>query len=123
MICPNCKKEIADGSKFCPECGKAIQEEKVENINYFPKYSGEQEIYINAFSEFDLNGFKPTWSWVGFFWGAIWYCIKGMWAKGLLIIGLAIITGGTLGIPLWIYCGVFGKWDYYLWKSQKKQWW
>lgn len=26
MYCPNCGKEIADGSKFCPLCGATIQQ-------------------------------------------------------------------------------------------------
>ena len=29
MFCSKCGKEIADNSKFCPECGRAI-----ESINY-----------------------------------------------------------------------------------------
>lgn len=24
MVCPNCKKEISDGLRFCPECGAAL---------------------------------------------------------------------------------------------------
>jgi phage shock protein C len=26
MVCPNCQKEIADGSKFCYNCGARLQE-------------------------------------------------------------------------------------------------
>ncbi|MBR6512044.1 MAG: TIGR00266 family protein [Clostridia bacterium] len=32
MICPHCGKEIADGSKFCAECGKAIDEAPVVDV-------------------------------------------------------------------------------------------
>ncbi len=27
MLCPNCKKEIADGSQFCPECGTTLAQQ------------------------------------------------------------------------------------------------
>ena len=43
--------------------------------------------------------------------------------SALRIIRPLRISGGTLRLLLWIYCESFGKWDYYLWKSQKKQWW
>lgn len=80
--------------------------------------------YKNTFDEFDrIGGFIATWSWVGFFWGIIWYFIKGMWAKGLIMMGLILLTGGILGIPMWIYCGVFGKYDLYLWEMKHKQLW
>ncbi len=27
MLCPNCKKEIADGAQFCPECGANLSQQ------------------------------------------------------------------------------------------------
>ena len=33
MYCKYCRKEIADNSKFCPECGKQIQQEEIKNIS------------------------------------------------------------------------------------------
>ena len=32
MICPNCKKEISDDSKFCPFCGAPTAQEKEPTI-------------------------------------------------------------------------------------------
>ncbi|MGN0962062.1 MAG: zinc ribbon domain-containing protein, partial [Clostridia bacterium] len=31
MLCPNCKKEISDDSKFCGDCGKTLIAENVSN--------------------------------------------------------------------------------------------
>ena len=28
MICPNCKRNIPDDSKFCPDCGTPIEQKK-----------------------------------------------------------------------------------------------
>lgn len=42
MFCPNCGKEIKDGTKFCPYCGKptkavtAQQTQQAQNINVNP---------------------------------------------------------------------------------------
>lgn len=33
MYCKCCGKKIADNSKFCPECGKQIQQEEIKNIS------------------------------------------------------------------------------------------
>lgn len=83
----------------------------------------EKEVYQKVFLKFENGGFQPTWSWAGFLLGGIWYFVKGMWAKGLIIFAISILTGGILWIPMTLYCGVFGKYDYYLWKVKKKQLW
>lgn len=79
--------------------------------------------YEHTFEKFNKEGFFPTWSWCGFIFGFLWYLIKGMWAKGLLLMFLSLLTIGLAIIPIWIYCGIFGKWDYYLLKVKKKQMW
>ncbi len=30
MLCPNCKKEIAEGTQFCPECGANVSQPKAK---------------------------------------------------------------------------------------------
>lgn len=30
MICPHCNAQIPDGTKFCPECGKSLQEQPIK---------------------------------------------------------------------------------------------
>ena len=146
--CKYCGSEIAENINFCPKCGKQNVDRKVENPTcpkchnrylegtiYCPEdgetltdaivlsYKDEKDVYREAFSKFDKEGFGATWSWVGFFFAAIWYLVKGMWAKVLIMVGVLIVSGGILAIPLWLYCGICGKWDYYLWKVKKKQLW
>lgn len=31
MICPNCKKELADNANTCPQCGYSFIEKKIGN--------------------------------------------------------------------------------------------
>ena len=78
-----------------------------------------------AYPRFETNegGFVATWNWAAFFFGAIWYLVKGIWVKGLAICLVALLTHG-LAIPvLWVYCGVFGNWDHYLLKRLGSQLW
>lgn len=81
--------------------------------------------YEATFDKFNRNngGFVPTWNWAAFLFGGLWYLQKGIWAKGLIIILLALFSGG-IGIPvLWLYCAVFGNWDYYLVERTGTQFW
>ena len=40
MYCPNCGKQIPEGSKFCPECGMTLG---AEPANVMPSYSSEEQ--------------------------------------------------------------------------------
>ena len=86
---------------------------------YLPPY------YQLRFARFDAarGGFSATWNWPAFLFGCIWYLVKGMWAKALIIFALMVVTGGILAIPAWIYMGIAGNYDYYLLKRQNKQLW
>lgn len=81
--------------------------------------------YQHKFARIDAEGgsFVALWNWPAFLFGAFWYLFKGMWAKALLIFFVALLSGGLLGIPLWIYTGVAGTYDYYLLKRRQKQLW
>ncbi len=84
--------------------------------------------YVRKFKEFDESGFSYSWSWAGFFFLYLWYFIKGMWAKGLILLAFSfiifVLTNRMIFAPIvWLYCGIFGKWDYYLWKIKRKQLW
>lgn len=79
--------------------------------------------YRQRFQRFDAGLGVATWNWPSFLFGAIWYLTKGMWAKALLIFAVALVTGGVLAIPLWIYTGVMGNYDYWLKHRQGKQLW
>lgn len=40
------------------------------------------------FSGFKERGFNRSWNWPSFFFGPLWYISKGMWARGLIHMGL-----------------------------------
>jgi hypothetical protein len=73
--------------------------------------------------------FVPTWNWRAFVFGPLWYLRRGLYAKGLILLGLSVCPFFTLlvtvllsGVIL-VYCGVAGNWDDYLWKVKGTQWW
>lgn len=69
------------------------------------------------------GGFVATWNWAAFLFGALWYLVKGIWVKGLIMIAVSFFTAG-IAIPLlWIYCGLFGNWDYYLLREAGTHFW
>jgi hypothetical protein len=82
--------------------------------------------YQDVFTQFDndpATGLKLKFSWPPFLFGPIWYLSKGLWAKGLIYIAVALVSGGTLVIFAWIYSSIFGIYDYYLLKKFGKQLW
>lgn len=85
--------------------------------------TGLDVYYRERFAQFDRNGSTASWNWAAFLFGAFWYFSKGLWAKALLIIFVAFLSGGFLGIPLWIYGGVMGNYDYYLLRRKQQQLW
>jgi len=80
-------------------------------------------MYEREFSEFEKSGYKHTWSWVAFFWGIFWYFYKGLWAKALIMAAVCLLSFGMFALYVWIYCGVAGKYDLYLWQIKGKQLW
>lgn len=52
MYCPNCGKEIIDGSKFCSLCGKKIETAGNEN---FKEQRNVEEVVINAVTAEDIE--------------------------------------------------------------------
>jgi hypothetical protein len=75
------------------------------------------------------GGFVPTWNWQAFVFGPLWYLRRGLYAKGLVLLGLGMCPFFTLAVTLLlsgtvlVYCGVVGNWDDYLWKVRGTQWW
>lgn len=85
---------------------------------------GLSNYYCAKFRMFDAKGgnFQPSWNWLAFFFGAIWYACKGMWIRALIILALSIllsqVAGGLPGIFFWIYMAVKGNWDFYRYKAK-----
>jgi hypothetical protein len=75
------------------------------------------------------GGFVPTWNWRAFVFGPFWYFRRGLYAKGLVLLGLSVCPFFTLMATLFLslvvlaYCGLVGNWDDYLWKVKGTQWW
>ena len=75
------------------------------------------------------GAFVPTWNWRAFVFGPLWYLRRGLYAKGLVLLGMSVCPFFTLAITVLlggvvlVYCGVAGNWDDYLWKVKGTQWW
>ena len=73
--------------------------------------------------------FVPTWNWRAFCFGPLWYLKRGLYKKGLVLLGLTLFPLGTLAVTLTVslaalvYCGLVGNWDDYLWQVKRRQWW
>jgi hypothetical protein len=84
-----------------------------------------------AFAIFARHGgrFVPTWNWKAFVFGPLWYLRRGLYAKGLVLLGLSVCPFFTLAFTvvmsgaILVYCGVAGNWDDYLWRVKGTQWW
>jgi hypothetical protein len=84
-----------------------------------------------AFAIFIRHGgeFVPTWNWRAFVFGPLWYLKRGLYAKGLVLLGLSVCPFLTLALTvllsagILVYCGVAGNWDDYLWRVKGTQWW
>jgi hypothetical protein len=73
--------------------------------------------------------FVPTWNWAAFVFGPLWYLRKGLYAKGLVILAVtanpfwSVSIWVLVSLPLFVYCGAVGNWDYYLLRVKRTQWW
>ena len=84
-----------------------------------------------AFAIFASRGgrFAPTWNWRAFLFGPLWYLRRGLYAKGLVLLGLSVCPFFTLALTvllggaILVYCGLAGNWDDYLWRVRGTQWW
>ena len=94
MQCFNCGGKVETEGYYCAECNREQQRHK-------PKYQKSQE----------------GWNWWAFLFGPLWYLVKGMIAKALL---LFLIAGAlNIGTDIYIgtilvsfYCGACGETDY-----------
>jgi|GEM_PF-5519851 len=78
--------------------------------------------------EYPAGRFNPEgFNWLCFFFSWIWYLVKGMWQKAvvLLIAGwvLSYVTFGLAGIAVSIYAGIVGYRDYMRFYNSKQQFW
>jgi zinc-ribbon domain/Protein of unknown function (DUF2628) len=131
MYCPNCGKDVAPGAQFCGNCGAAVSPQApqpgAQAATVTPSGAGRfahlPEYWQGVFGKFDHSPTKMQtyWNWPAFFFGPIWYLLKGMPAKGLLYV--LVMATGIGWLFLVVYAGLYGAWDYYLKEAQGKQLW
>lgn len=113
---------------MCPHCGIQNPGRIAGSGSGTPSPAGSAgpSVGLNhrrAFDRFDANGgrFVPTWNWAAFLSAVIWYFYKGIWLKGLVLVGMLFLTGGTAFLLIWLYCGIAGNYDFYLLATRGKQ--
>jgi hypothetical protein len=131
MYCPSCGKDIPAGAQFCGSCGAAVPPQSpqpgAQAATVMPSSAGRfthlPEYWQNVFGKFDQipTKMQTRWNWPAFFFGPIWYLVKGMPLKGLMYV---VVAATGIGWPfLIVYAGLYGAWDYYLKEAQGKQLW
>ena len=134
MYCPKCGGDVIAGAQFCPTCGTTMAPQGPQPgggaaATATPEAAGRfahlPQYWQSVFGNFDR---RPTqmhtyWNWPAFFFGAFWYLVKGMPAKGLLYLLIAVATTGVGWLFLMVYGGLYGAWDYYLKEARGKQLW
>jgi hypothetical protein len=130
MRCPFCKEEIQDGAIKCKHCGEVLRKEEYSQVRHertkaLSDYSGFSDYYQRVFTSFDQQGggFQAKWNWAAFLFGAVWYLVKGIWIKALLMFVIIFVFWGIPALFFWLYAGIAGNWDYYLLKVKGKHFW
>lgn len=120
--CPFCAEEIQDAAIVCKHCHRDLVRDRPSvAVIDDPADAKYQKIF--ALFESKNGAFTATMNWAALLFGALWYLAKGLWAKGLIIIVLCVITAGVAAPFAWIYAGVAGNYDYYLLKRKRTQFW
>jgi len=129
MFCPKCGGDVIAGAQFCSNCGatvaprgpqpggQAVTPDAAGRFAHLPPY------WQNVFLKFDQRPvqMQTYWNWPAFFFGPFWYLVKGMPAKGLLYLLVAVTGIGWLFLI--VYSGLYGAWDFYLKEAHGKQLW
>ena len=140
MECKKCGAGNQPGSRVCAYCGvplsteaaQPVQDQLANKVNSLFQgdggtwnWSSLKPFYQAAFAEFEKNGGKMAvcWNWPAFLFGWIWYLVRGMPLKGIIYLTLGLVTSGLLWLPLMVYGGLYGTYDFYLLKAKGKQLW
>jgi hypothetical protein len=119
--CPYCGEEIYAVAVKCKHCGEILKRD--EYLSIVGKSNETSDYYSNVFKRIENDEAKFIWNWAAFLFCPGWYFYRGMWMKGLILLGLQLITVGLFALPVWIFGGLVGNWDYYLYKTKGKTIW
>ncbi len=122
--CPNCGKEVTEGSRFCSHCGNSITPSGpwglpptnsiVKEEDYIAFIGNNADKYLRKFNAFTVGGienFALTWHWPAFFFGFWWMLYRKVYSWALLAFLIACIPYvGFAGMIAW---GITGNYIYY----------
>ncbi len=99
MFCPNCGKEIPEGSKFCSYCGFKLFNGKIEDENILSESEKRKKIYdeqllkAKAAQKAQINLKNPSLAVIlSFFFMGLGQIYNGQIGKGILFIILYAIS-------------------------------
>ena len=94
MYCSKCKKEIADGSYFCPECGTQIGSSTQSSTKTQSTADGTRDQVRNSDMVYPRNPpLSPHISWVNLLLAGVSHMIYGQVMKGVFLAVATIVAG------------------------------
>lgn len=98
MFCSKCGKEIADGSRFCPECGQSLSE-PVPQAARSQTGVGTRDNVPSSNIVYPKNPpLSPHISWANLLLAGISHMIYGQVAKGVVLAIATIVAGAIIPI-------------------------
>ena len=93
MFCSNCGKEIADGSRFCPECGTQFSAPASSAGNFETKSEGTRDQVESTSIVYPKNPpISPHIAWLSIILPGIPVLIHGQMLKGIVLMVVSMIS-------------------------------